>query len=314
MKAKALVCFLLVGAVLLFSAQQLVSAQVSNGMRRGFTVTDADDPNPNESSHRVFAINLDNAEATIQRGLSGAAQELEGLFSVDNLSTGRSSLFGVAETPDGTGSPLPSNCVNLTAAAVDPNGVGVEVGLTGVNFGTEAGAAWDHTTGASYAVFSNDLPTNVGGQQFPATMLVSFNTGTCTGATPISINDGIYIDGLAVGGDGTLYGTDARLTDSLYKYNFVDLEWELVGSFGGSFNEDSGLANYRGLGGTETHLYMITEGDGALLGRLWTVCHDSSCGTPGLATLVGNITMSGVEVPEDLEGFDIPWMPLEGEQ
>src|SRR5262245_36406599 len=140
MKAKALVCFLLAGVVVLFSAQPFASAQVSDGMRRGFTVTDADDPNPNEASHRVFAINLDNAAATIQRGLSGVPQELEGLFSVDNNSTHRSTLFGVAETPDGTGSPLPSNCVNLTPAAVSASGVGVEVGLTGVNFGAEAGA------------------------------------------------------------------------------------------------------------------------------------------------------------------------------
>jgi hypothetical protein len=310
---KSLVCFLLAGAVAIFSTIPLASAQVSNGMMRGFTITDADAQNPDERSHRLYRIDLTNASMTIERGFSGVAQELEGFFSVDNNSTGRSKLFGIAETPDGTGSQLPSNCADVTRPAVDHEALGAEVGLTGVNFGTEAGAAWDHTTNTTFAVYSNDLNVNVGGQQFPATMLVAYTGGGCTDGVPQVISDGVYIDGLAVGGDGTLYGTDARLTDSLYKFNFDEFTWDLIGKFDPSVtdftNEDSGLANYRGTNGLETHLYMITEGDGPLLGRLWTVDPLS-----GAASLVGNITINGQEAPEDLEAFEIPWMPLEGEQ
>jgi hypothetical protein len=311
---KALVCFLLAGAVILFSAQQFASAQVSNGARRGFTATDLDVAQ--QTGHRIYRINLDNAAATIQRGITGVPQELEGFFSIDNSSTGFGDLFGIAETPDGTGSPVPSNCTNLTQPAVDPNASGFQVGLTDVNFGTEAGAAWDPTTNTIYAIFSDDRNINVEGQQFPATMLVQINPG-CSGHSPLVITDELYLDGLAVGGDGTLYATDARHTDSLYRFDFDLFEWVLVGSLAAEdFGEDSGLANYRGLGGNETNLYMVTEGEGiARMGRLWQVCHDTNvCGAAGQATLVGNITINGVEVPEDLEGFDIPYFPLTNEQ
>ncbi|NJM26990.1 MAG: acylglycerol kinase family protein, partial [Bacteroidia bacterium] len=77
---------------------------------------------------------------------------------------------------------------------------------------------------------------------------------------------------VAVGGDGTLYATDARHTDSLYRFiapsaSDPDGEWEPVGEFSfEDFGEDTGLANYRGLGGNETNLYMVTEGGGALPG------------------------------------------------
>jgi hypothetical protein len=55
---------------------------------------------------------------------------------------------------------------------------------------------------------------------------------------------------------------------------------------------------------TEINLYMITEGDGANVGRLWRV---TSIGL----TLVGEIRLAdGTEVSEDLEGFDVPYLPL----
>src|SRR5262245_951849 len=146
---KALVCFLLAGAVILFAAQPSTSAQTGRGMRRGFTATDLDVAS--QVGHRIYRINLDNAAATIEKGLTGVPQELEGFFSIDNSSSGFGDLFGIAETPDGTGSPVPSNCTNLTAPAVDPNASGFQVGLTDVNFGTEAGAAYDPTTNTTYA-------------------------------------------------------------------------------------------------------------------------------------------------------------------
>jgi hypothetical protein len=311
---KALVCFLLAGAVAISSTLPLASAQVMNGMKRGFTVTDA-------QSLRVFRINLDDASMTIQRGVSGVPQELEGLYSIDGETT--SSLRGVGENPDGTGAPPTekSNCVDLSGPAVNDNLSGIELAETGVEYGTEVGAAWDRLNMDGYAIFSDDRTI---GEDFPATRLYKFNntSGDCDqGASLVNETVGLYLDGLAVGGDGTLYATDARLTKSLYK--LVNNAWESVGPLDPTntepFVEDTGLANWRGAfdvvtnpNGAETHLYMITEGEGAgRLGRLWTVNHQT-----GEATLVGNgnITINGAEVPEDLEGFDIPWKPLPNEQ
>jgi hypothetical protein len=279
-------------AAVLATLQSLALAQ--NGQRFGFTATDLD--NPNTLDHAVYKINLDAPGQTIQVGTTGVPQELEGFFSVDGPGA-TSSLFGVAENPDATSTGDPSVLVDLSPATC--GGAGRLVGPTGINFGTEAGSAWDPTTGVAYSVASDDLN--------PADGSVLYMIDPSTGvATPISQTPNLYLDGLAFGGDGTLYGSDARLSDSLYRYDFDNDVWVLIGSFGISTNEDTGLANYRGLGGSETNLYMITEGDGALLGRLWTV----NASTGALA-LVGNITMAdGTEVPEDLEGFDIPWKPV----
>jgi hypothetical protein len=315
---KTLVCFLLAGAVAIFSTLPLATAQVANGARRGFTVTD-------EQSHRLFRINLDDASMTIQRGDSGVPQELEGLYSFDGETT--SSLRGVGENPDGTGAPPTekSNCVDLSGPAVNDNLSGIELAETGVEYGTEVGAAWDHINMDGYAIFSDDRTI---GDDFPATRLYKFNntSGDCDqGASLVNESVGLYLDGLAVGGDGTLYATDARLSDSLYRFDpnaDADGEWVQIGLLDPTqtedFGEDSGLANYRGEGGNETNLYVILEGEGVgRLGRLFKVCHADNASFPpctaGQATLVGNITISGTEVPEDLEGFDIPWKPLSNE-
>jgi hypothetical protein len=302
---KVLACFLLVGAVAIFSTLPFASAQVSNGMRRGFACTDAEDIDPTADGHRVFEIPLDNPGQTVQWGLTKVDQELEGFFSVG------ARLYGVAETQDGTGLGGPSVLVDVTDAAVRTDGEGILIGETGVNFGTEAGGAYDPLTDKAYAIFSDDLTREVSGQLFPATKLVTLNLLTGGVLTNVSIVNGLHVDGLAVGHDGTLYATDARNTDSLYKYNFGTNTWDLVGGLlAENFNEDSGLGAYLGLNGDQTNLYMITEGDGANLGRLWTINN-----TTGEATLVGNITFGdGTEVPEDLEGFDIPFQALDGEQ
>jgi hypothetical protein len=250
---------------------------------------------PTVVGHSVYRIDLDNPGNTIEMGTTNVGQELEGFLSINDR------LFGVAETPDGTGMGGQSILVDLTAAAVDPNGLGVPIGNTGVNFGTEAGGAWNHLTNIAYAVFSDD--------QAPARTLLTRINPLTGAATAIAVTMTLHIDGIAVGGDGTLYGTDARNTDSLYRFNFSTNQWVLIGSLAAeNFSEDSGLGNYSA-GGTGTELNMITEGDGARLARLWRVNH-----LTGAATLVGNVTLpGGAEVPEDVEGFDIPRQLLAGE-
>jgi hypothetical protein len=302
---KTVACLLALGviAVVIFSAQQHTSAQVSNGARRGFTATDRD--TPEVTGHGVYRIPLDAPSLSVEMGTTNVPQELEGFHSIDNGETGKSMLFGVGENCITT-CIAQSALVNLTSAAVDPNGLGNNLGPTNIDFGTEAGSAWDPISGQVYAIASDDLLVP------PQTRLY-----VQTGATTFSeINtSNIYLDGLAVGGNGVLYATDARITDTLYRFDF-DLElWVAIDSNGNglgvALNEDSGLACYRGLGGNETNLYMITEGDGANLGRLWTI----ALGT-GDASLVGEIRLAvdGSEVPEDIEGFEIPYFPLDGEQ
>jgi hypothetical protein len=311
---RILVC-LIACAVILISAQ---SSTLAQGARRGYTITDLD--NPGGGGNRIYRIDIDNPQGTIAKCLTCVEQELEGLFSIDNFSVvGRSNLFGVAEVLDSTACCSPSTLVEITAAAVcSLNGCGREVGLTFINFGTEAGSAWDHTTNTVYSIASEDRTISFPGQQYPATALYIIDPSTGMLTSQLSIAQGRYLDGLAVGGDGTLFATDARLTDSLYRYNFDTTQWELVGAFGTgeNFGEDTGLANYRGVSGSETNLYMITEGDGvARLGRLWTV----NASTGALSPVDGpdgtnQIRLTdGTEVPEDLEGFDIPWLPLVGE-
>jgi hypothetical protein len=302
---KTIVCLLALGVigVVLFSAQQRASAQASNGMRRGFTATDRD--TPEVTGHGVYRIPLDSPDQSVEMGSTNVPQELEGFYSVDDAVTGKSKLFGVGENCITT-CIADSALVDLTQAAVDPNGLGVNLGPTDINFGTEAGAAQNHLTTEVFAVASDDLAVPVETGLWVKVSDTGFIEAT---------RNNVYLDGLAFGGDGTLYGTDCRLTDTLYRFNFDILLWEPVDSdlngFGvGDLNEDSGLANWRG-DGDDTNLYMITEGDGANVGRLWSI----ALGT-GNATLVGEVRLAvdGSEVPEDIEGFDIPYFPLEGEQ
>jgi hypothetical protein len=279
-------------AAILASVQSFALAQ---GARIGYTATDRD--MPGGGGNRLYRIDLDNPGNTTQVGLTGVNQELEGFLSIDGPTNSR--LLGVAENPDVTSTQDPSILADITAAACNANGVGSLIGETGITFGTEAGAAWDHTTNTVFSVATDDLD--------PASGTILYEIDPSSGmAIPRSLTTNVVLDGLAVGGDGTLYATDGRINDSLYKYNFDTEQFELVGSFGVAVNEDTGLANYRGVSGTGTELNMITEGDGANLGRLWRV--DA---TNGALTLVGEILFSdGTEVPEDLEGFDIPWRPL----
>jgi hypothetical protein len=285
---------LLACVTILVSAQSFALAQ---GARIGYTTTDRDDPG-GVLGNRVYRIDLDNPGNTVQMGLTNVRQGLEGLFSNDNGINSR--LFGVPGAPDITGTQDPSFLVDLTAAACRADGLGSRVCLdTGILFGRKFGAAWDHTTNTVFLVASDDLNPAAG------TNLYEISTTNCM-AILRSNTPNVVLDGLAVGGDGTLYATDGRITDSLYKYNYDTEQFELVGPFGVALNEDTGLANYRGVSGTETNLYMITEGDGANPGRLWRVNH-----TTGAITLVGELRFpDGTEVPEDLEGFDIPWRPL----
>jgi hypothetical protein len=303
--------FIFACAAVLITAQVLVSAQqldlTQPGAQYGYTATDFDEPGTGSNS--VFRIRLTDG-VTVQLGTTGVNQELEGFFSIDNFAvSGRSSLFGVAETPDTTSTGEASNLVNLTPAVT--GGSGSHIGFTGINFGTEAGAAFHIGHGTAYSVATDDQPGTVGGVTFPATGLFSIDPIGGGASGPLSIDSGIAIDSLAFGGDGRLYGVDARVTQSLYVYNFDVFRFEPVGGLGSAttWSEDCGLANYRGVNDGETNLYLLTEGDGpSRVGRIWTVNH-----LTGEATFRAEVRFAdGSEVREDLEGFEIPYLPPAG--
>ncbi|HKX33023.1 MAG TPA: hypothetical protein VJ302_35405 [Blastocatellia bacterium] len=302
-------------AVVLASAQIFASAQqldlTQPGAQYGYTATDLDADTGGGLGNRVYRIRLTDG-VTVRLGLTNVNQELEGFFSIDNFAGGnRSHLFAVAENPDATSSGDPSNLVDLTAAAVSDTGLGTQIGNTGITFGTEAGSAYDFINGVAYSVATDDRIIVIGGQQYPATALYIIDPSTGQALGPLSIDDGIAIDGLAFGADGVLYGSDARVTDSLYRYNFDEGSFEAVGLLGPAttWSEDSGLAVYRGANGDETNLYLLTEGDGATrVGRIWTLSPAT-----GTASFVAEVRFAdGTEVPEDLEGFDIPYLPPDG--
>jgi hypothetical protein len=306
-------------AAILASVQSFVSAQqqldpTQPGALYGYTCTDRDFT---FQDRRVYRIRLTDG-VVVERGLVNVTQELEGFLSADNFtSPGRSELFGVAESYDGTGRGGASVLVKLTAAALSSSGLGTPVGTgTGILEGYEVGSAYDFIGDqVAYTIAGNDLfplsnPTAV-------LYTIDLNSGEAFG--PLNITLGLILDGLAFGANGELYATDAKLTDGLYKYNFSEETWELVGPFnvpGENFSEDSGLGCYRGVSGNETNLYFITEGlDASRVGRLWRILNNASGQPTGQATLVAELRLgSGAEVPEDVEGFDIPYLPLQGQQ
>jgi hypothetical protein len=306
-------------AAILAAVQSFVLAQqldpTQPGALYGYTATDLD--TPQVTGNRLFRIRLTDGVA-VQRGLTGVSQEQEGFLSTDNGTVSR--LFGVGETPDTTSLNQPSNFVDLTAPAVNPNLSGTQINFTGINFGTEAGSAWDWLGNNIYSVASDDQTRvdPVTGQQYPASQLFRLNSqGLVIEAFPVVL--GRYIDGLAFGANGIVYGTDCRLTDRLYRYNFDLDTWVVVGDLnaGEDLAEDSGLATYRGVNGNTTTLYLITEGEGpARMGRLWRVSNDAAGNPTGQLNLIAPIIIgaTGLEAPEDLEGFDIPYLPLAGQQ
>jgi hypothetical protein len=261
---------------------------------------------------RVYRIRLTDG-ATEELGRPNVNRGLAGFFSIDNFSvSGRSHLFGVAASPCELCISGPSILVDLTAAAVNPAGLGVNVGLTTINFGIEAGSAYDFINGTAYVIASDNRLIIIDGQQFPATALYMIDPVTGASISRLSITEGLSVDGLAFGADGVLYATDARLTDGPYKYNFGEEFWEYIGpfSFEIGFNEDSGLAVYRGPSGNETNLYMITESNRSLplAARLWTVNT-----VTGAATFVADLRLADGRVAEFVQGFDIPYPPLVGQ-
>jgi hypothetical protein len=151
---------LLACVTILVSAQSFALAQ--NGAMYGYTATDID--TPCRGGKRVYRIDLTNPDATIAMGLTNVNHELEGFFSIDGPVTSR--LFGVSENPDITSCVFDSVVVDLTAAACSSSGLGVLVGPNGISFGTEVGAAWDHTTGIAYVVATDEMNTAVGEIRF----------------------------------------------------------------------------------------------------------------------------------------------------
>ena len=184
----------------------------------GYSVTD--------STQRLYSIDLSTGRAT-DLGAVGTESELEGLASLEGF------LLGVGEN-DPARPDLPSAVWNLT-----PPLPAEEILRTGITFGTEIGAAASPVYGRLVGVVASD-------DTIPAGQIRSrFYVVTETGTTEFGNGSTTYVDGLAITGDGTIYASDFRISDSLYRLEAPGgvPTLVLVGPLNiGNPNEDSGLA------------------------------------------------------------------------
>ncbi|MGH9941642.1 MAG: DUF6923 family protein [Pyrinomonadaceae bacterium] len=273
---KALVC-----AVALISAPSLVSAQI------GFTVADFNGGAP----QRLYRFDV-NDGIMEDLGVIETNAEQEGLFSVGSLLFGYSENDPALATDDernpGTRIlPFPgANAPNLLGVAPNINRRVCAAGAA-AQFGTESGAGYNPVDGYVYVVNSNDNPNDgVVGSRF-----FRFKPG-CTGFQQIGPQSAVSVDGLAVDPNGTVYVSDFRISDRIYRLNTTTGALTPIGSLGFPINRDSGLAwdfeNNRLLGLAENGvIYVINT-------------------TTGVGTILSTLTLNGGAAPTDLEGFDIP--------
>lgn len=273
---KSIVC-----AALLAVAPTIASAQV------GYSVADFNGTAP----QRLYRFDV-NDGIMEDLGTIETNTEQEGLFSVGSL------LFGYSEndpalatedqrTPGTRILPFPgSNAPNLIGSGENANRRVCSAGPAAA-FGSEAGAAFNPVDGYVYVVNSNDNPADgVVGSRF-----FRFKPG-CVGFQQVGAQTSTYIDGLAVSPGGTIYASDARLTDRVYTLSPSSGALSPIGSFGIPTNLDSGLAwDFE-----NNRLLMLLE-----TGLIYQINI-----TSGAATLITTLTLNGQAAPRDLEGFDIP--------
>jgi hypothetical protein len=251
----------------------LISAQSLGWAQMGYSVSD--------DNQHFYEIDLSTGTVT-DRGPVGTSNELEGLASIGPL------VFGVGEyVPDDLRTPSELRLISRPE--------GLLIGLTGIQFGTEAGAAYNPTDGFIYSVASDD--TLAEGEIRTRCYRINPSTGL---ATEVGAGTTTYLDGLAIDNDGNAYASDLRLTDSIYRLNLQDCTPTLVGPVGFSIDRDSGLAYDLDNG----VLYALEEGkaDASEAATVYRVDPATGQATPVFDLLGPN----GEILSGDFEGFDIP--------
>lgn len=287
---------MLVCATVLVTVPSLISAQI------GYSVADFNGTQP----QRLFRFDV-NDGIMQDLGTIETTTEQEGLFSVGSL------LFGYSESDQALGSedernpgtrilPYPGAnfAPNLTGTAPNVNrrvcsaGPGSGAGRPANAFGTESGAGYNPVDGYVYVVNSNDRTDEAEG--VIGSRFFRFKPG-CIGFQQIGPQSSIYVDGVAVDPSGTIYMSDARISDRIYTFNpGTGALTPLPSTLGFPTNLDSGLAwDFE-----NNRLLLLLEN-----GTIYLI-NTSQTSARGTATLLTTLTLNGGPAPTDLEGFDIP--------
>ena len=295
----------------LMAMQTLVSGQIA------YSITD-NNRDATGLAQQYYSIDLATGVGTLIQTLDDGAgnptirREYEGLASIGSI------LVGVSEFDTelcNTGSD-PITGLSSDVRIFTPSGVGPQIGETCIDFGGEAGSAYNEQDGFIYSIASDDnLPDTAPRSRLyrisPTTGLATqVGSGiTLTASSPAGGEENPYMDGLAILPNGVAYGTEARFgaakagnLGTLYRVfltgpnagraSFVK---RLLASPDG---EDTGLASLDN--GT---LVLLLEDSQVLFGNA-----DPASG-PFTAPSYGRFTTPGCLVTPicaDFEGFDIP--------
>ncbi len=294
--------------VVIAAMQQAVSAQLA------YSVTD-NNRDASGLAQQFYEINLATGQGRLIQTLNGIRREYEGFGSAGSM------LLGVAEFDTelcNTGSD-PITGLSSDVRLFTTNGIGPQIGETCIDFGGEAGAAYNPVDGFMYSIASDDeLPASAPRSRLyrispttgRATLVTSgSDTGiVLTSSSPAGGEQNPYMDGLAILPNGVAYGSEARFgatssgnLGTLYRVfltgpnagraSFVK---RLLASPDG---EDTGLASLPN--GT---LVLLLEDSQVLFGSP----NDSA---PFTAPSYGRFTTPGcltTPICQDFEGFDIP--------
>lgn len=208
----------------------------------GYTISENDRANPPWNEQQYYSFDVNSGQGGLITGLGGQGQapglggikrEYAGLASIGSTLFGVSAHFGAGcngfSNDPVTG--LSADVRLFRTSGVYPlaNGIqsaaGPQIGQTCIEFGLNAGAAYNPLDGYIYALFSDaTLPSLA-----PRTLLyrISPTTGLVTQVTSAGAPNGVtrlgssppwdqfpYVDGLAILPSGSAYATDAKLNFS----------------------------------------------------------------------------------------------------
>lgn len=294
---------------LMISMQTLVSAQIA------YSVTD-NNRDATGLAQQYYSIDLATGQGTLIQTLDNGAgtptirREYEGLASTGSV------LFGVSEFDTelcNTGSD-PITGLSSDVRLFTKNGVGPQIGETCIDFGGEAGSAYNPQDGYIYSIASDDeLPANAPRSRLyrisPTTGLATLvSEVTLTANSPAGGEENPYLDGLAILPNGTAYASEARFGASSTGNRGTLYRIFLSGPNAGKASfikrllaapdgEDTGLASL-----PNGQLVLLLEDSQVLFGS-------PNDDLPFQAPSYGRFTTPGCLVTPicaDFEGFDIP--------
>lgn len=294
---------------ILFAMQTLVSAQI------GYSVSD-NNRDATGLAQQYYSIDLATGQGTLIQTLANSQgnpvtrREYEGLASIGTV------LFGISEFDTelcNTGSdPITGLASDLRIFTT--RGIGPQVGETCIDFGGEAGSAYNQQDGFIYTIASDDeLPATAPRSRLyrvsPTTGLATLvNPVTLTANSPAGGDENTYLDGLAILPNGVAYATEARFGATSTGNRGTLYRIFLSGANAGRVSfikrllaspdaEDTGLASL-----PNGQLVLLLEDSQVFFGN-------PNDAAPFAAPAYGRFTTPGcliTPICQDFEGFDIP--------